>query len=246
MTRRVALLAMVAMTISGGAAADELDEILKGVDSALLNVEDQTYDGEVQVIRGGEVTKTLRFVVKLKGLKKKVVKFTFPGDLRDMAVLTTEDDLMYVYMPAYSRVRRVASHVRNQGFMGTDFSPDELSNAALSIGWDAKILSDDEQQWVLELIPQPETDTAYSKMVVSVLKSNGCAWKLECYDERGELVRTQIRTEWETFGPITLPTEYTVTDHRTGSKSVLRLSNCRVNQGIPDSAFTKRALIRGD
>jgi outer membrane lipoprotein-sorting protein len=234
------------MAMSGAAAADEVDEILQGADSALLLVEDQTYDGEVQVIRDGAVTKTLRFVVKLKGLKQKLVKFTAPGDLRDMAVLTTADDLMYVYMPAYKRVRRVASHVRNQGFMGTDFSPDEMSNAALSIGWDASLVGQDDQQWLLELTPQPETDTMYSKMVVTVSKSNGCAWKLECYDARGNLVRTQVRSEWVDFGPITLPTVYTITDHRSGSKSVLRLSNCKVNQGIPDSAFTKRALIRGD
>jgi outer membrane lipoprotein-sorting protein len=153
---------------------------------------------------------------------------------------------MYVYMPAFKRVRRVGAHVRNTGFMGTDFSPGEMSNAALSIGWDAKILEDDAEQWLLQLNPQAGTDTAYSKMIVTVSKSNGSAWKLECYDAQGNLVRTQVRSEWVDFGPISLPTVYTITDHRSGSKSVLRLSNCKVNQGIPDEVFTKRALIRGD
>ena len=29
---------------------------------------------------------------------------------------------MYVYLPAYNKIRRVASHASNQGFMGTMFS----------------------------------------------------------------------------------------------------------------------------
>jgi hypothetical protein len=38
----------------------------------------------------------------------------------------------------------------------------------------------------------------------------------------------------------------TFKDHRTGSQTVLRFLGCTVNQGIPDSAFTTRALTRGD
>jgi outer membrane lipoprotein-sorting protein len=240
------LLAVAVSVVAMPAVADEVDDILARVDANLTMVRDQTYNGEIEVIRGGEVTKRMEFEVKLKGLKKKLVKFTAPGDVRGMAVLTTEDDLMYVYMPSYRRVRRVASHVRNQGFMGTDFSPEEMSNAALSLGWQGKILEDDDDEWVLELVPKPGNTTSYSKMRVTVLKSVYAAVKLECFDARGELVKTQTRSEWETLGQITLPTLYTVEDHRTGSQSVMRLLDCRVNQGIPDSAFTKRALVRAD
>lgn len=226
--------------------ADEVDEILAGVDANLTRVRDQTYSGEVEVIRDGKVTKRMEFVVKIKGLRKKLVKFTAPGDVRGMAILTTEDDLMYVYMPAYRRVRRVASHVRNQGFMGTDFSPEEMSNAALSLDWQGRILEDKDEEWVLELRPKPGNETSYAKMHVTVLKSEMAAVKLECFDAGGQLVKTQTRSEWKTLGQVTLPTVYTVEDHRTGSVSVMRLLDCRVNQGVPDSAFTKRALVRGD
>jgi len=240
------LLAIAVSLAAAPAVANEVDDILKRVDANLTMVRDQTYTGEIEVIRGRAVIKRMEFEVKLKGLKQKLVKFTAPGDVRGMAVLTTEDDLMYVYMPAFRRVRRVASHVRNQGFMGTDFSPDEMSNAALSVGWQGKIVDDDDEQWVLELVPKPGHETSYSKMRVTVLKSVYAAVKLECFDARGELVKTQTRSEWKTLGQVTLPTLFTIEDHRTGSKSVMRLLDCRVNQGIPDSVFTKRALVRVD
>ena len=108
---------LLAVSISARSHADEVDEVLAIADANLTKVKDQTYTASLEVVRDGETIKTIEFVAKLKGLNKRLVKFTAPGDVRDMAVLTTEDGLMYVYMPAYRRVRRVASHVRNQGFM---------------------------------------------------------------------------------------------------------------------------------
>ena len=213
------VVALALLVVCPPATADEVDDILARVDANLTMVRDQTYDGEIEVIRGGEVVKRMEFEVKLKGLDKKLVKFTAPGDVRGMAVLTTEDGLMYVYMPAYRRVRRVASHVRNQGFMGTDFSPEEMSNAALSKGWQGEIIEDNEDDWVLMLVPKPGYETSYAKMRVTVLKSVYAAVKLESFDEHGELIKTQTRSEWKALGQITLPTLYTVEDHRTGLRT---------------------------
>ena len=228
------------------ARADEVTDILKKVDGNLTKVKDQTYDAQIEVIRDGKVSKTLSFQVKLKGLAQKMVKFTAPGDVRDMAVLTTSDGLMYVYMPSYKRVRRIAAHVRNQGFMGTDVTPEEMSMASLSVGWNAKILSQDAKVWVLELTPAAGNETMYSKIVVTVSKQHEGVEKIDSYDGAGKLVRSQERTEWKAFGPVSIPSVFTFTDHRTGSKTVMRFLNCTVNQGTPDSAFTTRALMRAD
>jgi outer membrane lipoprotein-sorting protein len=226
--------------------AGEVEEILAKVDGNLTKVKDQTYQAEMEVIRDGKVTKTLKFQVKLKGLYQKMVKFTAPGDVRDIAVLTTADGLMYVYMPSYQRVRRVAAHVRNQGFMGSDVTPEEMSMASLSVGWKAKILSQDAKAWVLELRPDTGNETVYSRLVVTVSKRNEGVEKIESYDAQGKLVRSQIRTEWKSFGAVNVPSVMTFKDHRTGSQTVLRFLECTINQGIPDSAFTTRALTRGE
>jgi hypothetical protein len=223
-----------------------VEEILDKVDGNLTKVKDQTYQAELEVIRDGKVTKTLKFQVKLKGLYQKMVKFTAPGDVRDMAVLTTADGFMYVYMPSYKRVRRVAAHVRNQGFMGTDVTPEEMSMATLSVGWKAKILRQDVKVWVLELRPDMGNESLYSKLVVTVSKLHEGVEEIESYDAQGKLVRSQIRTEWKDFGAVSIPGVITFKDHRTGSQTVMRFLNCSVNQRIPDSAFTTRALTRGE
>jgi outer membrane lipoprotein-sorting protein len=227
-------------------AAGEVEDVLAKVDAVLTKVKDQTYQAELEVVRDGKVTKTLKFTAKLKGLFQKMIKFTAPGDVRDMAVLTTSDGLMYVYMPSYKRVRRVAAHVRNQGFMGTDVTPEEMAITTMSVGWKAKILKQDAKVWVLDLRPDTGNETAYSKLIVTVSKQHEGVEKIDSYDSAGKLIRSQIRTEWKNFGAVAIPSVMTFKDLRTGSQTVMRFLNCSVNQGIPDSAFTTRALTRGE
>ncbi len=231
------------------ASADEVAEILAKVDATLTNVDDQKYEGDMQIIRDGKVAKTLKFNVMLKGLLMKIVRFTAPGDVRGMTVLTTAKGHMYVYLPSYKRVRRVASHVRNQGFMGSDISPEDMGVASLSVGWNGTLISgkeDTEDKWVLDLKPKPGNPTTYSKLRIEVLKQYGGVSKLQYFNAGGEVVKTQVRSEWKTFGPITLPTHFKVTDERTSSVTVLRFNDCKVNLGLSDRAFTKRAIMRAD
>ena len=83
-------------------------------------------------------------------------------------------------------------------------------------------------------------------MRIEVLKKKEGVSRIDYFSEEGKLVKTQIRDEWKEYGPISVPTRFTVEDHRTGSKTVLRLQSCKVNNQIPDSAFKKQALVRGD
>ncbi len=245
-TKHLVIGLIVALTWARNVAAGEVEDVLAKADSNLTAVRDQTYKAEIEVVRDGKSIKTLKFTVKLKGLTMKVVKFTAPGDVRGMSILTTADGFMYVYLPSYKRVRRVAAHVRHQGFMGTDISPDEMAAAAISEGWHAKIVSQDDKVWVLELKPKAGNETTYSRQIVTVSKEHEGVEKVESYNSEGKLAKTQIRTEWKSFGVIHIPTIFTYIDNRTGSKTILRFLDCEVNRGIPDSAFTKRALMRGD
>ena len=225
---------------------DTVADILKKVDENLTKVNDQTYTGEIQVVRDGKTTKSFEFNVKLKGLHMKLVKFTAPGDVRGMTVLTTADGHMYVYLPSYKRVRRVASHVRNQGFMGTDLSPEDMGTASLSDGWNGTLKSQDKDKWILILKPKPGTTTTYSKIEATVLKKYGGVSELIYYSSQGKAVKKQNRDDWKTFGPITMPTLFTVKDLRTGSKTLMKFRDCKVNSGISERAFTKRAILRAD
>lgn len=246
----IALVLMTLLGFAGTALAGEkkltADDVMKIVDETLTITKDQRYTAEVRVVRDGKVVKSMKFEAILKGLVTKRITFTAPGDVKGMAVLTTADGLMYIYMPSYKRVRRVASHVRNQGFMGTDFSPEELAAASMSATWNAQLVGENDKSWILELTPKAGNDTIYSKLKVTVSKANRGVERIESYDSTGKIARTQERSKWQRFGPINIPTLMAVTDHQTGSRSELHFSDCEVNVGLSDAEFSTRALMRAE
>lgn len=239
------LVAAVAVSalVSTPALAETAEEVLAIVDETLTSVEDQKYDGHVEVFRDGKSIKDFTFTAKLKGLTAKVMRFT-SGDAKGMVVLTTAQGAMYAYLPSYQKVRRVASHVNNQGFMGTDISPEDVGAASLSVGWNAKLTKEDKASWYLTLTPKPGKEHSYAKLKITVSKEYRGLSRLEAYDPNGKLIKTQDRSVWKKFGPTYVPTKFVIKNHQTGSKTVMTFTDCKVNQGIPDSAFTKRAIQR--
>jgi outer membrane lipoprotein-sorting protein len=221
-------------------------EILTKVDENLTKVEDSIYDGVITVVRNGKVTKKIEFNVRVKGIIMKLVKFTAPGDIRGMMMLTTENNMMYVYLPSHKRVRRVANHVLNQGFMGTDISPDDMASSSFSKGWNAAITKEDDDQWILSLKPKAGRQTTYASVRLTVKKSHGQVTKLEYFSEQGKHVKTQTRSVFKMFGHVIAPTIFEFKNVLTGTKTIMEFTDLKVNNGIPKSAFTKRAILRGN
>jgi outer membrane lipoprotein-sorting protein len=240
--------AIVAICLVKPAAAnsDKAIAILTKVDENLTKVEDSIYDGVIKVVRNGKVTKTIKFNVRLKGIIMKLVKFTAPGDIRGMMMLTTENNLMYVYLPSHKRVRRIANHVLNQGFMGTDISPDDMASSSFSEGWNAAITNEDDEKWILSMSPKPEKKTTYARIKLTVLKSHGQVVKLEYFSAQGKHVKTQTRSVFKMFGNVIAPTLFEFKNVLTGTKTIMEFTDLKVNNGIPKSAFTKRAILRGN
>ena len=247
MRTRITVVVSIALTLCvawAHAEGESAAQILEIVDANLTKVKDQTYNARIQVMQNGKVTKRMELVMKMKGKRQSLGPFTAPGDVRGMTILTTADGAMYVYLPSFKRVRRIASHVRNQGFLGTDFTPEELSTTAFTEWWVPTLSSEDEKYWVLDLSPKPETDTVYSRLKLWVSKKYRGAEKIESYGNDGKLKKTQLRGEWKDFGELLVPTKITAINHQTGSSTQVTLVDCKVNQGIPDSVFTKRSVLR--
>ncbi|HUT79181.1 MAG TPA: hypothetical protein VM285_15895, partial [Polyangia bacterium] len=83
MAKTMTLAALViAMLAAAPAGAETVEEVLAIADATLTKVVDQTYTASLEVVRDGKTIKTIEFVAKLKGLTKRLVKFTAPGDVR--------------------------------------------------------------------------------------------------------------------------------------------------------------------
>jgi outer membrane lipoprotein-sorting protein len=242
-----ALLAIPALTAPSTVYADASgDQALVKVDKMADHFRDQTYTASMEIFRGGSKTKTIEFNMKMKGLEKQYIEFTAPGDVAGMKILMTNADTIWMYSPEFKKVRRVAAHAQEQGMFGSEFGAEDMVMAKLSNAFTAELKGRSGNVATLELAPKPGTTIRYSKLEVDLDKGKGGGIvEIRYYDGAGNHVRTQKRAGWKKVSGKPFPTKISMKNLKTGNETVVHLNDIKVNQGVEDSLFSKRTLLRG-
>ncbi len=227
------------------AAAIDGNKILQAADKRASSFEDQAYDAVMEVYKRGSKQKTLRFHMTMKGLDKQLIVFTAPGDVAGMKVLMQDADTLYVYSPEFKKVRRIAAHMQNQGFLGSEFTYEDMTHTLLAPRFDATFAGKKGSETTLVLTPKAGTSSTYAKLEVVIDAKVGGVTKIRYYDGAGNLVREQVREDWKKVAGVPMPMRITMRNHKTGNETVIRLEHVRVNQGVRDELFSRRTLLRG-
>jgi hypothetical protein len=162
----VSLLLASVLAISGAsfiapqpvAAAEDLAAkgaaILKASDDRAVKFPDQTYTASMEIYKSGKLRTTMVFSMVTKGLVKQLIRFLQPGDVAGMKILMEGPDELYVYSPEFQKVRRIAAHMKNQGFNGSEFTPEDMVMARLSPMFDAVLVGKTGNETQLNLKPK--------------------------------------------------------------------------------------------
>lgn len=229
---------------AGGARADSAGEgIIAEMDAALTSATDQRYDYEMVTLEPSGKERVASFTVLIKGRQWRRIDFHRPGDIKGMRVLVRSLGQMYVYLPAYGKVRRVASHVRDQGFMGSSFSHDEMSMATYGAELVGELAGETETTWKVIGRRRPESEYRYPRVVFTIRKDTKQPIELLYFNDKGSLVKSETRSDFACQGASCCPGLVTLVDHTRGDlKSTLRRLDWELNSGLPDSAFSVRHL----
>ncbi|MGB0638377.1 MAG: outer membrane lipoprotein-sorting protein, partial [Myxococcota bacterium] len=90
------------------------DDYLTALDAKANLAKDTWFSFEALTQEPGKAPRQMLFDVQNQG-EKRLVNFEAPGDMKGTRVLVLSRQQMWVYLPAYNKVRRVASHVTQQG-----------------------------------------------------------------------------------------------------------------------------------
>lgn len=237
--------AAMPVPVSATMAAPTGNDVLAELDRRAKVFGDQQYTAQMAIYKGGDLKKTLEFNMVMKGLTKQFIIFTAPGDAAGMKVLMQDKDTLYVYMPEFKKVRRVAAHVQNQGFMGGHFTYEDQVHVGLSLFYDAEIKGTNGSETTLTLKPKEGVQTTYGRIDIVIDSTKGGVTKLHYYDGSGNHKRTQTRDNWIKIDGGLMPTKITMTEIETGDYTVISLDDILVNQGVSDDQFSRRMLLRG-
>lgn len=218
--------------------------ILAEIDRRAEAFDDQSYTATMEIKKGTTTKKTLVFSAVMKGLDKQFINFLSPGDVAGMKVLLEGTNNLYLYLPEFGKVRRVAAHVQNQGFLGSTFTLSDLAEVKLSPLYDAVLVGTEGTLTTLSLTPKAGVEAAAAKIELTIDSTKGGVTKLRYFDGSGSAVREQVREEWVKIADKLVPTKISMADLKAGDTTVITLSNVKVNQGVADDIFSRRSLLR--
>ena len=221
--------------------SQDANEILQKVDEVLYSAKDQQNKITIILIdKSGSESKREADVIQ-KGNDMRLFRFTSPASQAGIAFLSLPNDVMYIYMPAFGKERRIASHVKNQKFAGTDFSYDDMEAKLLSSKYDPELIDQDNKTYTLKLIPKPGLKTDYSKQVMKINKQDFYPVTAEYFDKGGNKVK-EATYQYEKVGNYWSAKEILMKDIKRNHATKMIVSEVIFDQGLSDDEFTVRKL----
>jgi len=218
------------------------DEVIKMMDAAATRASDQFFEYEVINANPGKDPKIMVLQVHIKG-DKRMTEFLAPGDMKGTKVLVRSRTEVYIYLPAYNKVRRVASHATKGGFLGTTYSNEDISTITYGNVYAGKLVQENEAHWTVEATPREGVKAMYSKLIFSIRKDYRHLSEVQYFNHKGDHIKTETRTEYSCQDDICNAGVMKMVDHRRGNASTeFQRRDWRVNTGVSDSLFSKRNL----
>ena len=245
--KNVLLLAAAFCLLAAGGWAEEAlsaAEMMAKIDAAAAAPRDQDFEATLILTdaAGARSERTIR--ISQKGADRRMARFLSPADQKGISVLSLPDGSIYLYLPAYKKVKRIASHVKNSSFAGTDFTYEDMEAANYAEKYTASLATGDERHHVLDLAPRDAQEAAWSRIRVWALKDSFVAVTVEYYDRKGALARRLSSGTVEKIKGYWVAREREMHDLASNHRTRMVLNNIRFDSGLSDELFTTRYLER--
>lgn len=221
--------------------AQDATTILEKMDQVLYAPADMTGTHTIILIDKNGKEETREANIMQKGTDKRILRFTSPASQAGIAVLALPDDVMYMYLPAFGKERRIAGSVKNQNFAGTDFSYDDMEPKPFADKYTPELLATEGEVFVVKMIPKGRSD--YSSIIAHINKTNYYPELMEYYDKGNTKIK-EAKYSFEKIGKYWSTSEIEMTDLKKNHKTKMRMSDVKYDTGLSDDEFTVRRLLQ--
>ena len=211
--------------------------------------------------RQGRVRERVMTVATLRGASgdgdRTLVRFTSPNDIRGTSFLVWEhpgaDDERFLFLPALGRVRRIAGAEKQESFVGSDLSYEDIGGrdladysyafAAENAMWTAPD-GRTHPAWALESRAK-DAQAAFPRSVSLVLKDRFIAVHGDIFNRRDERAKQFDVRRLERVDGVWAALDLVVVNERERTRTELTTTSVRYNTGLGPDDFTRRALEQG-
>jgi hypothetical protein len=211
--------------------------------------------------RQGRVRERSLSIATLRGTSgkgdKTLVRFTSPNDIRGTSFLAWEHrdaaDERFLYLPALGRVRRIAGQEKQDSFVGSDLSYEDIGGrdvaeytyafASENVTWTAPD-GTRHPAWALESRAKGK-DAEFPRSVSIVLKDVMISVHADVFNRRDERAKVFDVKRLERIDGIWSALDLVVANERERTRTELTTTSLRYNVGLSDDDFSRRVLEQG-
>ena len=235
------LLILTAFMFSLFSSAQSASEILEKMDEVMYASKDQKSVTTIVLTDRNGKTRERKAVMMQKGRHMRLTRFIAPASQAGIGFLSLPGEVMYVYLPAFKKERRIATHVKNQNFAGTDFTYEDMEAKPYSEKYIPELKETLSDQYVLVLKPKPDIRSDYAWLVLYVDKNNFYMKRVEYFNRAGIKAKELVSTFEQKQGYWT-PVVMEMTDLKKQHKTRMIMTEISFDNNFSDEEFTVRKL----
>ena len=188
---------------------------------------------------------------------KMLVRFLSPNDIKGTALLVWEhpdaDDERFLYLPALGRARRIAGEEKQQSFVGSDLSYEDIGGRDIAdyayafANENASWTAPDGSRvpaWSLESRAR-DASADFPRSVSLVLEDRFIAVHADIYNQRNERAKIFDVRRLDRVDGIWTVLDLVVANDVLKTRTELTTTSIRYNVGLTDADFTRRTLEEG-
>ncbi len=157
---------------------------------------------------------------------------------------------MWNYMPAINRMIKLPPSMMSQGWMGSDYSNDDLvKQSSIVVDYTHTLIAEEEIEgrmcYKIELIPNDNANVVWGKVIYWVDKEHYIIPKGEFYDEEFYLVRTELGHDIKNFDGRDLFSKMEIIPaDEEGNKTVIEIKSIEFDVDVKENFFSQQNMKR--
>lgn len=226
--------------------SQDATEIIKKADDKMQG-EETSYSRMTMKIIRPTWERNITFKSWTKGREHSLALITSPPRENGQTFLKRENE-MWNWNPTINRLIKLPPSMMSQGWMGSDFTNDDLlKESSIVVDYTHKITgSETIDGWdcfIIELTPHEDAAVVWGKIIKWISKEEYLQLRSEYYDEDDYLVKTETAYDIKTMDERLIPTRFElIPEEEEGHKTVVMLDEVQFNKPIDDSFFSQQNM----
>jgi outer membrane lipoprotein-sorting protein len=222
--------------------------------SEIIRMADEKMQGEKTSISTMTMTivrptweRTISFKNWSKGRDYALTLVTAPAKEQGQAFLKHKNDI-WNWNPKISRMIKLPPSMMSQGWMGSDFSNDDLlKESSIVVDYDHRLMGEEKIEgwdcYIIELLPHEDASVVWGKIIKWISRDEYLQMKSEYYDEDGYLIKTELSFDVKKMDDRLIPTRFElVPEEEQGNKTIVTMDDIKFNQPIEDAFFSQQNM----